>query len=57
MVVHHVEVHPVGTGGGDVVDLFAEAGEIGGEDGRAMMQSFLSVTGSAFALAQGLMRS
>src|SRR6218665_499309 len=33
MVVHHVEVDPVGTGGNDVAHLLAQAGEIGREDG------------------------
>ena len=29
MVVHHVEVNPVGTGGNDAAHFFAQAGEIG----------------------------
>ena len=28
MVVHHVEMDPIGSGGHDVADFFAEAGEI-----------------------------
>ena len=34
MVVHHVEVDPVGAGGDDVAHLVAEAREIGGQDAR-----------------------
>ncbi|KAG1246384.1 hypothetical protein G6F68_014663 [Rhizopus microsporus] len=34
VVVHHVEVDPVGAGGEDVVDFLAEASEVGGQDGR-----------------------
>jgi len=30
MVVHHVEVNPVGARGDDVAHLFAQAGEVGG---------------------------
>ena len=33
MVVHHVEVDPVGAGGDHVAHLLAQAGEVGGEDG------------------------
>jgi hypothetical protein len=32
MVVHHVEVDPVGAGGDDRAHLLAEAREIGAED-------------------------
>jgi hypothetical protein len=35
MVVHHVEVDPVGAGGDDVAHLVAEPREIGGEDARS----------------------
>ena len=31
VVVHHVEVNPVGAGGDDVANLLAEAGEVGGQ--------------------------
>ena len=34
VVVHHVEVHCVGTGIEHVSDLFPESGEVCGEDGR-----------------------
>ena len=34
MVVHDVEVNPVGAGGQHVAHFFAQAGEVGGEDGR-----------------------
>ena len=34
VVVHHVEVDPVGAGGDDGADLLAEAGEIGRQDRR-----------------------
>ncbi|MNN56325.1 hypothetical protein D3C81_1712470 [compost metagenome] len=34
VVVHHVEVDDVGAGGENLVDLLAQAGEIGGEDRR-----------------------
>ncbi len=33
VVVHHVEMDDVRTGGEHVVHFFAQAGEIGGEDG------------------------
>jgi len=33
MIVHHIEVHYVGSGGQYIVDFLAQAGEIGGEDG------------------------
>ncbi len=32
MVVHHVEMDPIGTRGDDVGNLFTQAGEIGGQD-------------------------
>jgi hypothetical protein len=32
MVVHYVEVNPVGTGFDDVGDFGAESGEVGGKD-------------------------
>jgi hypothetical protein len=34
VVVHDIEVHDVGAGGQHVVDLLAELGEVGGQDGR-----------------------
>ena len=34
MVVHHVEVDPVGAGGHDV-RTSSQAGEVGGKDGRS----------------------
>ena len=33
VVVHHVEVHPVGAGREHVVHFLAQAGEVGGKDG------------------------
>ncbi|MNN86455.1 hypothetical protein D3C81_2038790 [compost metagenome] len=33
MVVHHVEVDPVGAGLGHAADFLAQAGEVGGQDG------------------------
>ena len=33
VVVHHVEVHPVGAGREHAVHVLAQPGEIGGEDG------------------------
>jgi hypothetical protein len=35
MVVHHVEVDPVGTGGDDVAHFVAEPREVGGENARS----------------------
>ena len=32
MTVHHIDMDPVGAGGGDGADFFAEIGEIGGQD-------------------------
>jgi hypothetical protein len=34
MVVHHVEVNPVGAGGDDIHYFFAQPGEIGRKDAR-----------------------
>jgi hypothetical protein len=34
MAVHHVEVNPVGAGGIDGADLFAQPGEIRGQNRR-----------------------
>ncbi len=34
MVVHHVEVDPVGAGGDDVGHFLAQPGEIGGQNAR-----------------------
>jgi hypothetical protein len=34
VVVHDVEVDHIGAGGEDVLDFLAQAGEVGGEDGR-----------------------
>jgi len=34
MVVHYVEVDPVGAGGDDALHLVAQAGEVGRENGR-----------------------
>ncbi|MNS76860.1 hypothetical protein D3C72_1104170 [compost metagenome] len=35
VVVHHIEMDPIGASGQDVVDFFAQAGEVGREDGRS----------------------
>jgi len=40
--IHHIEMNPVGAGGGDIAHFLAEPGEIGGEDGGAMMRSVTS---------------
>ncbi len=34
VVVHHVEVDPISAGGDDVFHLVAQAGKVGGQDGR-----------------------
>ena len=34
VVVHHVEVHPVGAGGQHRIDFLAQPGEVRGKDGR-----------------------
>ncbi len=39
MVVHHVEMDPVGAGGDDGLHLVAETGEVGGKDARGRCES------------------
>ncbi len=34
MVIHHVEMNPVGAGGDDILDFLAEFREVGGEQTR-----------------------
>jgi hypothetical protein len=38
MVVHHVKMHPVGTGSDDVFDLVAQTGKVGGQNGGGDME-------------------
>ena len=54
MVVHHVEVDPVGAGRDDVAHLLAEPGEIGGQDGRGDAVAWCSWTRFSQMAAAGL---
>jgi hypothetical protein len=58
VVVHDVEVDPVGAGLEDVVDLLAQSGEVGRQDGRGDDGGLDAARGhGAHLLRRALMRS